>query len=125
MKSRWWIACEQQGFTTFLPLVKETRRWSDRKKVVEFPLFGCYVFVQLVPTNQMRLRVCQTDGVLQIVGVKGQGIAIPDDEIERRASSIKWKPALVQSSVLKDRPEGASLWWSTRRCRRSSGLAQR
>lgn len=73
---------DEQGFTTFLPLVKETRRWSDRKKVVEFPLFGCYVFVQLVPTNQMRLRVCQTDGVLQIVGVKGQGIAIPDDQIE-------------------------------------------
>jgi transcription antitermination factor NusG len=72
----------EQGFTTFLPLVKETRRWSDRKKVVEFPLFGCYVFVQFQPTNERRLRVCQTDGVLQIVGVKGQGIAIPDDQID-------------------------------------------
>jgi transcription antitermination factor NusG len=70
------------GFATFLPLVKETRRWSDRKKVVELPLFGCYVFVRFVPTNQKRLRVCQTDGVLQIVGVKGQGVAIPDEQIE-------------------------------------------
>ena len=73
---------QELGFTTFLPLVKETRRWSDRKKVVEFPLFGCYLFVQFVPSNQMRLRVCQTDGVLQIVGVRGQGVAIPDDQIE-------------------------------------------
>jgi transcription antitermination factor NusG len=73
---------EEFGFTTFLPLVRETRRWSDRKKVVEFPLFGCYVFVHFTPTNQKRLRVCQTDGVLQIVGVKGQGIAIPDEQIE-------------------------------------------
>jgi transcription antitermination factor NusG len=70
------------GFATFLPLVKETRRWSDRKKVVEFPLFGCYVFVRFALSNQKRLRVCQTDGVLQIVGVKGQGIAIPDEQIE-------------------------------------------
>lgn len=73
---------QELGFTTFLPLVKETRRWSDRKKVVELPLFGCYVFVEFVPTNEKRLRVCQTDGVLQIVGVKGQGIAIPDEQIE-------------------------------------------
>ena len=70
------------GFATFLPLVKETRRWSDRKKVVELPLFGCYVFARLAATNQQRLRVCQTDGVLQIVGVKGQGIAIPEEQID-------------------------------------------
>jgi transcription antitermination factor NusG len=70
------------GFTTFLPLVKETRRWSDRNKVVELPLFGCYVFVRFAASNQKRLRVCQTDGVLQIVGVKGQGIAIPDEQVE-------------------------------------------
>lgn len=70
------------GFTTFLPLVKETRRWSDRNKVVELPLFGCYVFVRFAASNQKRLRVCQTDGVLQIVGVKGQGIAIPDEQVD-------------------------------------------
>ena len=73
---------QELGFTTFLPLVKETRRWSDRKKVIELPLFGCYVFVRFAASNQKRLRVCQTDGVLQIVGVKGQGVAIPDEQVE-------------------------------------------
>lgn len=73
---------QEFGFNTFLPLVKEMRRWSDRKKLVEFPLFGCYVFVEFAPSNEKRLRVCQTDGVLQIVGVKGQGIAIPNEQIE-------------------------------------------
>ncbi|HEX4487765.1 MAG TPA: UpxY family transcription antiterminator [Terriglobales bacterium] len=73
---------QELGFTIFLPLVKETRRWSDRKKVVELPLFGCYVFVKFAASNQKRLRVCQTDGVLQIVGVKGQGIAIPDEQVD-------------------------------------------
>jgi transcription antitermination factor NusG len=73
---------QELGFTTFLPLVKETRRWSDRKKVVEFPLFGCYVFVRFAASNPQRLRLCQTDGVLRIVGVKGQGIAIPDEQVD-------------------------------------------
>ena len=37
----------EQGMTSFLPLVKETHRWSDRKKTVEIPLFSCYVFVRM------------------------------------------------------------------------------
>ena len=47
----------QQGLTTFLPIITETHRWSDRRKVVELPLFSCYVFVQLVPTNEKRLCI--------------------------------------------------------------------
>jgi transcription antitermination factor NusG len=73
---------QDQGVTVFLPLVKETHRWSDRKKTVEIPLFGCYVFVKFVPDNRSRLRVCRTDGVLQIVGVRGEGTAIPEEQIE-------------------------------------------
>ncbi len=38
----------EQGMETFLPTVRETHRWSDRKKVVEVPLFSCYVFVRCV-----------------------------------------------------------------------------
>jgi transcription antitermination factor NusG len=72
----------EQGVNTYLPLVKETHRWSDRKKVVELPLFSCYVFAKLTPTNQDRLRVSRTDGVLQILGTRGEGIAIPDEQIE-------------------------------------------
>jgi transcription antitermination factor NusG len=70
------------GLNSFLPLVKETHRWSDRKKVVEIPLFSCYVFVQMAPENKERLAVCSTDGVVQIVGSRGQGIPIPKEQIE-------------------------------------------
>jgi transcription antitermination factor NusG len=72
----------EQGITTFLPTVKETHSWSDRKKVVELPLFSCYVFAQFQPGNPERLRVVQTDGVLQIVGVRGEGTPIPQEQIE-------------------------------------------
>ena len=42
---------KERGLPTFLPLMTEVHRWSDRKKVVEAPLFGCYVFAKILPTN--------------------------------------------------------------------------
>src|ERR1700760_632192 len=56
------------GITTFLPLVKQVRQWSDRRKVIETPLFGCYVFVKIVPDNQQRLKVLRINGVLRFLG---------------------------------------------------------
>jgi len=72
----------EQGFSTFLPLVAEVHRWSDRKKVVELPLFSCYVFTKLAPSNEDRARVLRLDGVFQLVGAGGEGTPIPDEEID-------------------------------------------
>jgi transcription elongation factor/antiterminator RfaH len=73
---------QERGIRTFLPVVRETHRWSDRKKTVEVPLFGCYVFVRIAPGARERLQVCSTNGVLQIVGTRGEGVPIPDEQIE-------------------------------------------
>lgn len=73
----------EQGLSTYLPLVKETHRWSDRKKIVELPLFGCYVFAKFAPTSsQDRLKICRTDGVLQILGMRGEAVPIPEQQID-------------------------------------------
>jgi transcription termination/antitermination protein NusG len=74
---------QEQGLTTFLPLVTEVRRWSDRKKKVELPLFSCYVFVKLVAANnEERMRVYRTNGVFRIVSMHGEAIPIPDEQID-------------------------------------------
>ncbi|MGD0988057.1 MAG: UpxY family transcription antiterminator [Candidatus Sulfotelmatobacter sp.] len=73
---------KSQGFVTFLPLSTELREWSDRQKLVEFPLFPGYAFVQLAYGPQERLRVLRTEGVVNFVGTSGHGIAIPDKQIE-------------------------------------------
>jgi transcription antitermination factor NusG len=73
---------EEEGIPTFLPLVGEVHRWSDRKKTVQLPLFSCYVFVKLVPQSRERMRVDRINGALGIVGVRGQGITIPEEQIE-------------------------------------------
>lgn len=70
------------GVNTFLPLVTEVHRWSDRRKSVEVPLFGCYVFVKLPPTGEDRLRVLRIDGVFKFVGVRGVGTPIAETQID-------------------------------------------
>ncbi len=71
----------QKGIPSFLPLMRQVRRWSDRKKVVEFPLFSCYVFVQIAPTSAARVSVLSSYGVLGFVG-PNQGTEIPEQQIE-------------------------------------------
>ncbi len=70
-----------QGVLTYLPIIREVRHWSDRKKVIESPLFGCYVFVQLEPTDEKRRFLVSTSGVLRIVG-QGAAAEIPNEQIE-------------------------------------------
>src|SRR6202167_5530185 len=73
---------EERGVTTFLPLVTEVHRWSDRKKSVQMPLFSCYVFAKFVPNRTERLRVLRVEGVFGLVGAGGEGIAIPHEQID-------------------------------------------
>ena len=72
----------EQGMETFLPIVREVHKWSDRKKKVEVPLFGCYVFVRCALNAEDRTRVRRVDSVLGFVGVQGAGLPIPDEQIE-------------------------------------------
>ena len=72
----------EQGMEIFLPIVREVHRWSDRKKKVEVPLFGCYVFVRCALNEKDRTMVHRVDSVLGFVGVRGVGLPIPDEQIE-------------------------------------------
>src|SRR6516165_6650566 len=67
-----------RGYELFLPLYKCRRRWSDRYKEIELPLFPGYVFCQLNPLN--RLPVLSIPGVVHIAGV-GQ-VPLPVDAAE-------------------------------------------
>lgn len=85
-----------RGVETFLPIVTEVHRWSDRKKKVEMPLFSCYVFAKFIPNRTDRLRVLRVDGVLGLVGSQSEGTPIPEDQIDAvRAlieGSVSWSP---------------------------------
>ena len=71
---------EAKGFEVFLPLLKERRKWSDRKKWVEFPLFKSYIFVRTETKNA--LFVLQTPGVVTVVKFGGEVAIVQDKSIQ-------------------------------------------
>ncbi len=76
------LRLRERNVTTFLPTFTEVRRWKDRKKTIELPLFSCYLFVKLMPRNEERQRVLRTDSVLGLVGAQGVGAPIPSEQID-------------------------------------------
>jgi transcription antitermination factor NusG len=73
---------ERSGVTTFLPLIRQTHRWSDRQKTIQCVLFDCYTFVRLESYPQKHFDILKTHGVVGFVGIRGVGLPIPDKEIE-------------------------------------------
>lgn len=64
----------------FLPAYSSTRRWKDRRVVLDMPLFPGYVFVRI--PLQKRLSVLQVPGVARLVGFGGLPVALPGEEID-------------------------------------------
>ena len=71
---------QKKGFEVYLPLLKQRRKWSDRKKWVEFPLFRSYIFVKTEIKNA--LFVLQTLGVVKVVKFGGEVAVIQNDSIQ-------------------------------------------
>ena len=69
-----------QGYERFLPLYKLRKRWSDRIKEVDAPLFPGYLFCRFNP--QDRLPILKTPGVIQIVGFNNGPTAVDESEIQ-------------------------------------------
>ena len=71
---------QNKGYVEFAPFYRAERRWSDRTKLVEFPLFPGYVFCRF--DVQQRLPVLQTPGVVSVVGFGSEFAVIDDVEID-------------------------------------------
>jgi transcription antitermination factor NusG len=71
---------EQKGVEKFLPTYPSRRRWSDRVKTLDLPLFPGYVFCR-IPLDGRNL-VLTTGGVVDIVSVGRVPAPISEAEIE-------------------------------------------
>jgi transcription antitermination factor NusG len=72
----------RSGIPHYLPLKSELRKWSDRKQVVETPLFNGYLFVNINVMTSSRLQVLKVPGVGALVGNQMGPLPIPDQQIE-------------------------------------------
>jgi transcription antitermination factor NusG len=69
----------EKGIETYCPLNKVKRKWSDRMKTVEEPLFKSYVFVKVA--EQERTDVRMTEGVINFVYWDQKPAVIKEKEI--------------------------------------------
>jgi transcription antitermination factor NusG len=72
-------ALSNKSFEIFLPLYNAVHHWKDRIRQLSLPLFPCYVFIR--GGLDRRVEVVSTPGIHAYVGVGGQPIPIPDEEI--------------------------------------------
>lgn len=71
---------QQKGIESYCPLNKVRRKWSDRMKMVEEPLFKSYVFVRTDEAGRSNVRM--TDGVINFVYWNGKPAVVKDKEIQ-------------------------------------------
>jgi transcription antitermination factor NusG len=101
------VTLRGKGYEEFLPLYRARRRWSDRVKQVELPLFPGYLFCQFDVND--RLPILTTPGVIGIVGAGKLPIPVDLEEIEaihailRSGLAAQPWPLLVGSKVYIER----------------------
>ncbi len=69
----------ENGFQIFLPLKKELRIWSDRKKWIEIPAFGPYFFI--LTTEKKRFQTFEVSGILKYLHFDGKICKMSESEL--------------------------------------------
>ncbi len=70
---------EDNGFQAYLPLITQVRKWSDRKKKVEEPLFKSYVFVY--SNEKEHIPILNVYGVIKFVTFEKKAVVVPENQI--------------------------------------------
>ncbi len=71
---------QERSVESLLPLYEERRRWKDRTKRLQLPIFPGYVFVRLALRD--RLQVLRIPGVARLVGFNGDPVPLPESDVE-------------------------------------------
>lgn len=71
----------RKGITTYLPLHKTLKQWSDRKKFIEEPLLKSYLFVYI--SNKEYAEVLMTNGIARFLYFSGKIASMPEQQIEQ------------------------------------------
>lgn len=92
---------EKRGIKAFLPAASQVHRWSDRRVVVEVPLFPCYVFVHMDLVSTPRLAVLRTPGVFRFVGFTNGPTPIPDVQMEAVQAALATRLPISSCGFIK------------------------
>jgi transcriptional antiterminator RfaH len=68
-----------KGIETYLPLQRQLKQWSDRKKWVEEPFLKSYIFVNIAQREQQ--DILMTKGISRFLYFMGRPASMPDRQI--------------------------------------------
>ena len=69
-----------KGLESYLPLQRQLKQWSDRKKWVEEPLIKSYLFVRIKEHEQR--EILMTKGIARFIYFSGKIASMPDRQID-------------------------------------------
>lgn len=101
---------EQKGIESYCPVKKVKRKWSDRMKTLEEPLFKSYVFVKI--TAERRTDVRMTEGVVNFVHRDSKLVQVKEKEIKALQKILNKKaraPVGATSNTVEMISQGASM----------------
>jgi transcriptional antiterminator RfaH len=74
------LALVSKGIETYLPITRQLKQWSDRKKWVDEPLIKSYLFVHI--TEHEQAEILMTKGISRFIYFGGKIASMPDRQID-------------------------------------------
>lgn len=71
---------DKQAITNWLPVQRFRKRWSDRWKWVEEPVFRSYLFVYI--SEREYYQTLNSYGIIRFVAFNGQAVRIPENQMD-------------------------------------------
>jgi transcription antitermination factor NusG len=94
------------GYEVYLPLLKKLSQWSDRKKVLEVPLFNSYVFIKGV--NE-KARFKDFNSFVAFLKFNGKPAAVRQHEIDTLKAVLKHGYDITEASDINDLHTGSKV----------------
>lgn len=95
---------EDRHIEAYLPLLNRLKQWSDRKKMVEEPLFKSYIFVRTDLKNYY--DILNTPGVVRFVGFEGRPAPVPDNQIMAVRQFVGYNDGALELDEIQSLHEG-------------------
>lgn len=76
-----YLALVQKNLRAYLPLQRQLRQWSDRKKWIETPLIPSYLFVQITASQIADVLMCE--GISRFIYFSGTIATIPERQVNQ------------------------------------------
>ncbi|ACU02770.1 UpxY family transcription antiterminator [Pedobacter heparinus] len=89
----------KNNFIAFLPLQKVQRKWSDRKKTIEIPLFPNYLFINI--NEKDRFEALDIYGVKRYVTFGGRPAFISETDILNIKRIVESVDLYIEHSLVK------------------------